>query len=62
MESKIKEALVALVEYIERRDVNDEFVNDGDGHVDGYRSVEFGLLIDRAREALSETRDDISKP
>jgi len=48
----LEEAAKALLKYIEENEVWDECCDDGDGHIDQWRSPEFGGLINGLKEAL----------
>ena len=47
----------ALIDFIEKYDVQDEFANDGDGYIDTWRSQEFHDAIDNLKKSL-EVRDE----
>jgi hypothetical protein len=43
-----------LIEFIEENDVKDETANDGDGHIDEWRSIRFNHLINQAKEVITK--------
>lgn len=49
--------LKELVDFIEENDVKDEICDDGNGHIDEWRSIEFNNLIDQAKETIAKGVD-----
>ena len=52
IEAYIFKCLKNLVDYIEENNVTDETADDGEGHIDEWKSVEFTRVVRKAKEAL----------
>ena len=50
--NELVKAARELINYIEDNDINDELCDEGDGHIDEWRSNEFETLINNVKESL----------
>jgi hypothetical protein len=50
----LREAALALVDYLDEEEIYDRGDDDGDGYVDGFRSKRFSALIGAVRHAAKE--------
>ncbi|KKM91911.1 hypothetical protein LCGC14_1223820 [marine sediment metagenome] len=50
------EAVELLLKFIEENDIQDEMADDGDGHIDTWRSPQFDQLLTHTQEKLGEVR------